>query len=95
MFDRFVILALKGLTKNNLNAFWKKSNSIYAFPSSQKSKTLFNVLYLSKGLEKYKNKDDNILLLVDLNFEMSENAINDFWNVLSLISVTWEKTRYK
>ena len=70
----------------------QKSNVIHAFPSPLKSKISFNLLHLSKGPEKYKSKDGNILLQVDLNFEMSGNAIDDFWNVFSLNNLAREKT---
>ena len=72
----------KNLLHETVKCIWQKSNGTNALPFPQKSAISFNWLYFSKGLEKYKSKDDNILFLEDMNFEISENAIND-WNVLS------------
>ena len=51
--------------------------------------------HLSKGLDIYMNKYDNILFLGDFNSEMSENYLNDFFNVYNLQNIVKEPTCFK
>ena len=51
--------------------------------------------HLSKGLDIYMNKYDNILFLGDFNSEMSENYLNDFFNVYNLRNIVKEPTCFK
>ena len=43
--------------------------------------------HLSKGLDIYMKKNDNILFLGDFNSETSENYLNDFCNVYNLRNI--------
>ena len=51
--------------------------------------------HLSKGLDVYINKYDNILFLGDFNSETSENYLNDFCNVYNLRNIVKEPTCFK
>ena len=43
-----------------------------------------HISHLSKGLDNYESHYDNILFLGDLNSQLSENCVNDFYNVYNL-----------
>ena len=51
--------------------------------------------HLSKGLDIYMNKYENILFLGDFNSETSENYLNDFCNVHNLGNIVKEPTCFK
>ena len=50
---------------------------------------------LSKGLDKYISQYDNIMLLGDLNVEISDPVLNDFCSVYNLFSLAKEPTCFK
>ena len=51
--------------------------------------------HLSKALDTYMNKYDNILFLGDFNSETSENYLDDFCNVYNLRNIVTEPTCFK
>ena len=51
--------------------------------------------HLSKALDTYMNKYDNILFLGDFNSETSKNFKNDFCNVYNLRKIVKEPTCFK
>ena len=51
--------------------------------------------HLNKGLDLYLKSFDNILIMGDLNFEVSENCLNGFCNVTSLKTLNRGPTCFK
>ena len=60
-----------------------------------KSNISTHMHHLSKGLDIYMNKYDNILFLGDFNSETSENYLDDFCNVYNLRNIVTEPTCFK
>ena len=60
-----------------------------------KSNISTHMHHLSKGLDIYMNKYDNILFLGDFNSETSENYLNDFCNVYNLRNIVKEPICFK
>ena len=60
-----------------------------------KSNISTHMHHLSKGLDIYMNKYDNILFLGDFNSETSENYLNDFCHVYNLRNIVKKPTCFK
>ena len=60
--------------------------------SPHKSNISTDMHHLSKGLDIYMNKYDNILFLGDFNSETPESYLNDFCNVYNLWNIVKEPT---
>ena len=75
--------------KNNLELFFvevniRKKRLLDCFYNPHKSNISNHVHHLIKGLDIYLKSYDNILIMGDLNSEVSENCLNGFCNVNSL-----------
>ena len=74
----------------------RKKNWLLCFSYNlHKSNISTHMHHLSKGLDIYMNKYDNILFLGDFNSETSENYLNDFCNVYNLRKMVKEETCFK
>ena len=74
----------------------RKKNWLLCFSYNlHKSNISTHMHHLSKGLDIYMNKYDNILFLGDFNSETSENYLNDFCNAYNLRKMVKEETCFK
>ena len=74
----------------------RKKNWLLCFSYNlHKSNISTHMHHLSKGLDIYMNKYDNILFLGDFNSETSENYLNDFCNAYNWRKMVKEEICFK
>ena len=73
----------------------KKNLLLCCSYNPHRSNISIHMHHLSKGLDIYMNKYDNILFLGDFNSETSENYLNDFCNAYNLRKMVKEETCFK